>query len=99
MKNGASVQEHLGVFNFIVSKLAPLDVIIDDEEKTSILLCSILESWDNLIINLSHVEILKMESVVASLFTEEMRWKSSQGSSSKKAMVVRDRPFERERGD
>ena len=99
MKNGTSVQEHLGVFNFIVSKLAALDVRIDDEEKASILLCSMPESWDNLIMNLSHIKILKKESVVASLLTEEMRWKSSQGSSSGEAMVARGRPFKRERGD
>ena len=73
MKDGASIQEHLGVFNFIVSKLAALDVRIDDEEKASILLYSMPEPWDNLIINLSNIEILKMESVVASLLTEETR--------------------------
>ena len=73
MKDGASIQEHLGVFNSIVSKLVALDVRIDDEEKASILFYSMLESWDNLIMNLSHVKIFNIESVVASLLTEEMR--------------------------
>ena len=77
MKDGASVQEHLGVFNFIVSKLAVLDVRIEDEEKASIILCSMSKSWDNLVMNLSHIETLKIESVVASLLTEEIRRKSS----------------------
>ena len=99
MKDGVSVQEHLGVFNSIVSKLTTLDVRIDDEEKASILFYSMPESWDNLIMNLSHVEIFKIESVVASLLTEEMRQKSSQGSSSEEAMVARGRPFERKHDD
>ena len=33
MKDGVLVQEHLGIFNSIVSKLAVLDVRIEDEEK------------------------------------------------------------------
>ena len=99
MKNGGSVQEHLDVFNSIVSKLVALDVRIDDKEKASILFCSMSKFWDNLIMNLNHVEILKMESVVASLLTEEMRRKSSQGSSSGEAMVAQGRPFKKEHGD
>ena len=99
MKDGTSIQKHLGVFDFIMSKLAALDVKIDDEKKVSILFCSILKSWDNLIMNLSYIEILKMESVVASLLTEEMRWKSSQESSSGEAMIAWGRLFEKERGD
>ena len=88
MKDGTLVQEYLDVFNSIVSKLAALDVRIEDEEKTSILLCFMSESWNNLIMNLSHVEILKMESIMASLLIEEIRWKSSQESSLGEAMIA-----------
>ena len=80
-------------------KLVVLDVRIQDEKKASILLCSISESWDNLIMNLSHVKTLKMESVVASLLIEEIRRKSSQGSSSKEAMVAWKRSLKREHGN
>nr|CAD1834627.1 unnamed protein product [Ananas comosus var. bracteatus] len=73
MKDGAPIQEHLCSFNSIVSKHATLDVRLDEEEKASILLCSMPKSWINLIMNLSHVETLKMESIVVSLLTEEMR--------------------------
>ena len=44
MKDEASVQKYLGVFNFIVSKLVALDVRIEDEDRASILLCSIPKS-------------------------------------------------------
>ena len=44
MKDRVSAQEHLGIFNFIVSKLTALDVRIEDEKKASILLCSMSES-------------------------------------------------------
>nr|CAD1835506.1 unnamed protein product [Ananas comosus var. bracteatus] len=98
--NEVSVQEHLNSFNSIVSKLAALDVRINEEEKASILLCSMPKSWDNLIMNLSHVEtLIKTESVVASLLTEKIRRKSSQRSSLKEAMKARGRPFERECDD
>ena len=73
MKDGASVQEHMGEFNSIVCKLAALDVRIEDEEKASILFCSMPESWDNLITNLSHIKTLKIESIIALLLIEEMR--------------------------
>ena len=44
MKDEASVQEHLDIFNSITSKLVALDVRIEEEEKASILLCSMPES-------------------------------------------------------
>nr|CAD1833463.1 unnamed protein product [Ananas comosus var. bracteatus] len=91
MKDRVPIQEHLSSFNSIVNKLVALDVRIDEEEKASILLCSMPESWDNLIINLSHVETLKMESIVVSLVTEKMQRKSSQGSSSGEAMIAREK--------
>ena len=44
IKDGASIQKHLGIFNSIVSKFAVLNIRIEDEEKASILLCSMPES-------------------------------------------------------
>jgi len=41
-----SFQEHLNEFNAIVSKLTDIKVNIDKEERTTILLCSMLDSWD-----------------------------------------------------
>lgn len=78
--DGASVQEHLNYFNFLISKLMALDIKIDDDEKDSLLLCSISDSWNSLIMNLSYTKSLKLESIIALLFTEELRYKLSQSS-------------------
>lgn len=99
MKDEISIQEYMGVFNSIISKLVTLDMRIEDEEKASFLFYFMLKFWDNLIINLSHFEIFKIESIVASFANREDEVKFNQGSSSGKAMVARGRPFERERGD
>ncbi|KAK6267017.1 hypothetical protein QUC31_017854 [Theobroma cacao] len=87
MRDGDSMQKHLNQFNALVSKLQALDVEIDVEEKASILLCSMPDSWDNLIMNLSHVKVLDVDSIVASLLTEEMRSKSTQSNPEKLAVL------------
>lgn len=73
MKDGAPVQKHLNTFNSIMSKLTALDIRKNKEEKISALFYSMPKSWNNLIINLIHIETLKMESVVALILTEEIR--------------------------
>lgn len=73
MKDRPSVQEHLGKFNYIMRKLAALDMRIEDEEEDSILLYYMLESWNNFIINLSHIENFKMELVISSLLIKEKK--------------------------
>ncbi|KAK9113082.1 hypothetical protein Scep_020601 [Stephania cephalantha] len=98
MKDGASVQEHLNHFNLLISKLMALDVKIEDDEKACLLLCSMPDSWDNLIMNLSHVKIHDLDVVIASLLTEELRRKTSVGSHGD-AMVVRGRSIDRDYGD
>jgi transposase InsO family protein len=95
MKYGGSVHEHLNEFNSLISKLMAVDVKIDPEEKAILLLCSMPESWDNLIMSLSHATALDIDSVVSSLLTEELRRKSSQ-SSAGDAMVARGRSIDRE---
>ena len=74
--DGALVQEHLNHFNSLISKFKSLDVKSDDEKKASILPYSISDSWDNLIMNVSYVKSLKMESIIASFLTEDLRCKS-----------------------
>ena len=42
--------EHLNVFNTVVSQLSSFDIKILDEDKCISLLCSLLDSWDHLVI-------------------------------------------------
>lgn len=53
MKEGSSLQQQLNEFNTLISRLAAADVKIDMEENFALLLCSMLESWDSLIMNLN----------------------------------------------
>ena len=50
MKDGDSVTEHLNAFNTVVSQLLSVDIKISDEDKCISLLCSLLDSWDKLVI-------------------------------------------------
>ena len=50
MKDGDSVTENLNAFNTVVSQLAYVDIKISNEDKCISLLCSLLDSWDSLVI-------------------------------------------------
>lgn len=58
-------------FNTFINDLLGINVKIDEEEQNILLL-------DNLIISLSYITKLDMDSVVASLLWEELRRKSSE---------------------
>lgn len=68
------LQEHLSEFNNLISNLKSVQVEIDDE-KYAILLCSMPDSWDGLIMNLGD------------LCTEESLRKSYSGNSCKVMLI------------
>jgi hypothetical protein len=56
------------------------------------------DSWDSLVMAIgSNSTTLTLEYVVASLLSEEMRWKNMEGST-KDALMVRGRPIDRGKG-
>jgi hypothetical protein len=74
VRDGDSVAEHLNAFNTVVSQLDSVDIKILDGDKCISLLCSLLDSWDNLVVAIgSNTTSLKFEEVVSSLLSEEMR--------------------------
>ena len=67
---------------------------MDEEEMCQTLLCPLLDSWDRLVIAIGSTSIvLKMEDIVGSLLSEEMRRMVS--LNAKDALSVHRRPRER----
>ena len=77
MKDGDSVTEHLNAFNTVVSQLSFVDIKISDEDKCISLLCSLVDSWDNLVIAIgSNTTTLNFDDIVSALLSEETRWRN-----------------------
>ena len=75
MKEGASVVEHLNAFNIITNHLASVKIILDDEIRAILLMCSMLDSWENLIIAMSTsktTRALNFDDVSNDLMNEEL---------------------------
>jgi hypothetical protein len=53
MKEGTKVVDHLNTFNTLIVQLTSMEVKFKDEDKAITLLCSLLESWDNLVTSIS----------------------------------------------
>jgi hypothetical protein len=75
------VIEHLNAWKTLVSQLVYIDIKTEKEDKCITLLCSLLDSWDNLVavIGSTTQVALKFEEVVTSLVLEEMGRKSIDG--------------------
>ena len=75
MKEGVSVAEHLNEFNIIISQLASIKIVLDNEIKAILLMCSMLDNWENLIVSISTsapAGTLKFDDVSSSLMNEEL---------------------------
>ena len=61
-------------FNTIISQLLFVDIKITEVEKCISMLCSFLDSWDNLVMAIGRNNTtLKIDDVVATLLLKEMR--------------------------
>jgi len=77
------------VHNTVVSQLLSVDIKISKEDKCISLLCSLPDSWDSLVLAIgSNTTTLKLDDVVASLSSDEMRRKTMD-SQTKDALFVR----------
>jgi hypothetical protein len=90
MEDGDSVTEHLNAFNTLVSQLVSVNITIAEEDKCITLLCSLPNSWDNLVVAIGSTtqSTLKYKDAVLSLLSEEMRWKNMD-SHNTDALFVR----------
>ena len=83
-KDKNNVVEHISSFHGIVNKLVAMKMNIDDKMQKSLLLSSLHDSWETLVVIVSNSTlngILTMESVKDSLLNEEARRKEKSESS------------------
>ena len=75
MDKNDTVTEHLNVYNTLVSQITSVGIKMDEEDKCITLLCSLPDSWDNLIVAIGSASqaTLKFDEIVSSLLLEEMR--------------------------
>jgi hypothetical protein len=79
MLEGRSVADHLNDFNTVTNQLSSVKVDFDDEVRALLILCSLPERWNGLVMavsnSVSSSNTLKFDDVVGVILSEEMRWK------------------------
>ena len=102
MSEGGSVVDHLNEFNTVTSQLSSVGVTFDDEVRALLFLCSFLESWNGLVMDISNFisrySTFKFDDVVCAILTKEMRQKGSVETSGN-ALTAETRGRKMERGE
>ncbi|KAL0322518.1 UNVERIFIED_CONTAM: Retrovirus-related Pol polyprotein from transposon TNT 1-94, partial [Sesamum angustifolium] len=82
IQEGFDLVEHVNVFNKIITDLACLDVIIEDEDKAMILLCSMPFSCEHLVTILTYgKETIKVDEITTAFLAHNQR-KQNAGKNS-----------------
>ncbi|KAK8588894.1 hypothetical protein V6N12_023306 [Hibiscus sabdariffa] len=103
MSKSTSVTEHLNTLNTLFSQLTSLSYKIEPQERVELLLQSLLDSYDQLIINLTNnilTDHLVLDDVATAILKEENRHKNKDGrqgnmQQAKALTVIRGRSTER----
>jgi hypothetical protein len=76
MLEGGSIAGHLNEFNMVTNQLNSIKLDFDDEVRALLILCSLPESWDSLVMDVSNsvsvLNTLKFDDVVGVILSEEM---------------------------
>jgi hypothetical protein len=76
MSEGGSIADHLNEFNTVTNQLSSVKVDFDDEVRALLILCSLPERWNNLVMAVSNSvsgsNTLKFDDVVGVILSEEM---------------------------
>ena len=93
-KDGNSVVEHLGNIQELLNELSTMKLELDDEIHALLLLSSLLDSWETLVVSLSNSDpngVIIVNMVKDSMFNEEARRKELGISSNTEALVIERR--------
>ena len=80
MKEGANAIDHINEFNNIISRLALVDIIFDDEVHALLLLSLLLESWSGIVTAVSSstgTTKLLFEGILDLILGEDIRRRNS----------------------
>jgi hypothetical protein len=76
MSEGGSIADHLNEFNRVTNQLSSVKVDFDDEVRALLILCSLPERWNGLVMAISNSvsgsNTLKFDDVVGVILSEEM---------------------------
>lgn len=100
LSEGRSVTQHLNDFEGLISELATSGMSLDDEMQACLLLGSLPDSWDTLVVSLSNSApdgVVSMSMVKNRLLNEELRRKDG-ASTSSQALVTENRSRSKSRG-
>jgi hypothetical protein len=102
MSEGGSVADHLNEFNTSTNQLSSVKVDFDDEVRDLLILCSLLESWNSLVMVVTNFvsgsNTLKFDDVVGVILSEEIRWKRT-GETSGNVLNMENRGRQKDRGN
>ncbi|KAK2974678.1 hypothetical protein RJ640_026412 [Escallonia rubra] len=102
MSENGSVVDHLNDFNGVTNQLESVSINFDDEIRALLFLCSLPDSWNNLVTTVSNSTIsgtLTLNDVVSSVMNDEMRRKTiGDGISSSTALSVESREPKKKKG-
>ena len=93
-KDGNSVAEHLNNFQGLLNELSTMKLELDDEVQTVLLLSSLPDSWETLVVSLSNSApngVITVNMVKDNMFNEEARRKKLGISSNIEALVTKRR--------
>ena len=93
-KNGNSVAEHLSNFQGLLNVLFTMKLELDDEVQTLLLLSSLPDNWETLVVSLSNSTsngVITVNMVKDNMFNEEVRRKELGISSNTEALVIERR--------
>lgn len=100
MSKGGSIANHLNDFNMVTNQLSSVGVNTDDEVRDSLILCSFLERWNGLVMDVSNYvfgsRTLKFYDVVSVTLSQEMRQKRTCETSGN-SLTIENRGRKRER--
>jgi hypothetical protein len=101
MSECGSIVDHLNEFNMVTNQLSSIKVDFDEEVRALLILCSLPESWNSLVMagsnSVSCSNTLKFDDVVGVILSEEMRRKITCETSGN-ALTMENRGRQKDRG-